>query len=1515
MSRFPTNCVAPTMRLMSILFALLAVLLLAASLSPTYAAITSSGETIPVAPSTWDGSEPGFIGYTAAGSVTVNAGSWLLSSEGFIGYEGGASGAVTVSGIDSRWVNGSLSVGYSGSGILSIVDGGCVNSTNGSIGNNCNSTGTVTVSGTASQWDNSGSPLYVGNSGSGTLKIDSGNVWNSDGYVGYGSYSTGVATVGGTVGLNANWHNVGSLYVGACGTGTLTINAGGTVSTIDSTFVGLKGGTSSTIALNGGILDTRSLFASPAQLTGSGGTITTKGLVSDIALTFDRNHPLVQTLQLGSATVQLDMNGVGALGAGWNGAGSLSIRDGMLVQSLGGYIGYHSTSSGTVTVNGEGSSWGTSSDVSGGPMYVGCYGTGTLNITGGGSVGSSALYDNYIGCYPGSVGAVTVGAVGGTDSALGATWTMEGPLYVGGSGTGSLTVGMRDSRITSSVSASEIYIGNSGSGRLTIFGTHVVEENCEYDRYSSVSAGNVYADMAGGSSSVIELNGGVLDLMNRKGTLFVSPAQVTGSGGTINTAGLVSDVNLVFDETYDGSRPVPGFTNVKVFFSPSRAGDLGVGWKDAASVTIVNGVSVPFNHGYVGYFGNGAITIDNGGSASGYNESYIGYKSGSTGMVTVGGSGFGSTLAVGGPFNAIGCSLYVGYSGTGILNINSGGSVSSTAGTYVGLSPGSSGTITFDGGTLSALALAASSSQMVGTGTINVSGLLSDISVVFNASHGLTQTITLDSLPNQQISIQLGLSAIGNSNGFLGAGWRGTGSLTIEDGIAVETKGGYLGYHSGSSGEATVRGDGSSWQIENPDNGPDSCPLGNSFYIGKFGSGLLTITDGGSVSNSLSDSHIGYGAGSSGIATVGSTSSLSTWAIGYSLYVGGSGSGTLNVTTGGSVLASEHLYIGNSGSGTMSISGGTVSAGVTGTYDSYVGCLSGSTGAVRVSGTGSLWAINGGLTVGSAGSGSLFIDNGGTVSNTYSNVGRCDSYIGRYDSSTGSATVTGNGSTWAIGDDSHSANLYVGHFGSGTLTVANGGSVRSTFNSFVGYYPHSTGSATVSGNGSTWTTASSLYVGYAGSGTVTQTGGTNTVLGKFYVGCGMTGKGVYNLSGGTFVCNSVGVSDDSYIGYLPNSAGTVSVSGTTSTWSVANSLYLGYGGTGAVTQTGGTNTVGGTLSLGTGSTGHGTYNLNDGVLGLRGLSGGSGTATFNFGGGTLRADASFTSSLPMTLTGTCTSDNGKVNTNGNAVTLSGTLSGTGGLTKSGAGTLTLTGPNSYTGLTVVQGDRLKLQQAAWPAVLSYSSTAGTASGGTVTDAGVDIQAGKLVFDYTGTTTPAASVLANLTQSYKSRKGLKPFGYGPMYTSTGNAAGYGLGWKDNTISKTVTVQVVVWGDADLSGTVGSSDLSALLAGWGGTGTNATWAKGDFNYDGVVGSVDLSTLLAHWGESLPESYSLDDSGFDSISSSLDISRYNIDAEAISLLNSHGIQTVVPEPGSLTMLAAGIIGMLGYVWRRRK
>jgi len=187
--------------------------------------------------------------------------------------------------------------------------------------------------------------------------------------------------------------------------------------------------------------------------------------------------------------------------------------------------------------------------------------------------------------------------------------------------------------------------------------------------------------------------------------------------------------------------------------------------------------------------------------------------------------------------------------------------------------------------------------------------------------------------------------------------------------------------------------------------------------------------------------------------------------------------------------------------------------------------------------------------------------------------------------------------------------------------------------------------------------ASWEYVGYEFTGYVNHSGGTNTVSNQLLLG---------------------------YTAWINPSTGTYNLSGSGQLYAPTEEIGVNYNG--IFNQTGGTNTIsnpslGLLLAANPGSVG--TYNLNGGTLILGDLRKGNGTAAFNFGGGTMRANNSFTSSLPITLTGV--NGNATIDTNNRSINLSGVISGSGGLRKIGPGTLTLSGNNTYTGGTTVVG--------------------------------------------------------------------------------------------------------------------------------------------------------------------------------------------------------------------------------------
>ena len=96
-----------------------------------------------------------------------------------------------------------------------------------------------------------------------------------------------------------------------------------------------------------------------------------------------------------------------------------------------------------------------------------------------------------------------------------------------------------------------------------------------------------------------------------------------------------------------------------------------------------------------------------------------------------------------------------------------------------------------------------------------------------------------------------------------------------------------------------------------------------------------------------------------------------------------------------------------------------------------------------------------------------------------------------------------------------------------------------------------------------------------------------------------------------------------------------------------------------------------------------------------------------------------------------------------------------------------------------------------------------------------------------------------------------------------------------------VETLLPGDANGDGKVDINDLTIVLANYNQTGLS--WAGGEFTGDGTVDINDLTIVLAN---------------------------YNMTYAA-----SAGGLAAVPEPSALLLIAAGLAGLSGYGWRRRR
>ena len=327
--------------------------------------------------------------------------------------------------------------------------------------------------------------------------------------------------------------------------------------------------------------------------------------------------------------------------------------------------------------------------------------------------------------------------------------------------------------------------------------------------------------------------------------------------------------------------------------------------------------------------------------------------------------------------------------------------------------------------------------------------------------------------------------------------------------------------------------------------------------------------------------------------------------IGYS-FGGVDGVGTYNLSAG-TLDTTGFAYIGdyNNGQGTFNHSGGVYTA-----WDITLGGDPEAKGTYILSDMAAVTVES--LYVGDGGQGT-FMHLGGTATVTsYLSVGCADwgpDGTGEYTLSGGTLNVIAPGAEAVVGD-----------YNNGVGVFQHSAGVHNVNALTLGWDANARGTYTLSGTGEL--NAAELYVGDGGHGTFHQTGGTCTVSSYLSVGLadnGPDGAGEYNLSGGVLDvtgpdagayigdCNagqgvfnhSAGVHNVTYLtlGWEADARGTYTLSGT-GELNVAE-LYVGDGGRGTFHQTGGVCVVTAQLSVGCADNaphGAGEYNLTGGML-------------------------------------------------------------------------------------------------------------------------------------------------------------------------------------------------------------------------------------------------------------------------------------------------------------------------------
>lgn len=438
------------------------------------------------------------------GALVVTNGGDVTTKYGVAGNDSNTNAAITVTGAGSTWTNSQgMAVGYLGTGFLNILDGGTVTTTGSGtdhsyLGLQSGTAGTAVVSGAGSAWSTPNDMLIVGGGGTGTLTVAAGGVVSSStAEVGRSFGGIGLAVI---TGSGSAWNSAGDVNIGRSGTGTLTVADGGKISANN-------GASAIALASSGG--------TGVLNIGAGGGAAAPGGIVNALFITSGSG---TGTVQFGTSSstfsdpYYLTRDGTPG-GAAVTITGSTSVENTWGFNALTGantYTGGTHIHHGTLMVRGAGSiSHGAANLV----VSPDSGDNGALHVDGGADV---TVSQTRFGVVAGSAGY-------GTVTGSGSTLTNTSYLYVGLAGFGELWVSDGGA-----VTSSNTSIGNNigGDGEMSVTGAGSTLTNTN----------NLYVGSEGGGYLEITDGGLVSNQTGSVGNNLGGQGAVYLFGGTWNSS-------------------------------------------------------------------------------------------------------------------------------------------------------------------------------------------------------------------------------------------------------------------------------------------------------------------------------------------------------------------------------------------------------------------------------------------------------------------------------------------------------------------------------------------------------------------------------------------------------------------------------------------------------------------------------------------------------------------------------------------------------------------------------------------------------------------------------------------------------------------------------------------------------------------------------------------------------------------------------------------------------------------